>query len=310
MSIAVSVRDLTKQYPGGKVANDSIDLDIEKGTIFAILGPNGAGKTTFVRQIATELLPTSGEIQVLGIDAIREPRKVVQHIGVVPQELQPYGDLTVFEHVYYIARLRGLSKSEARSDTSRVISQLGLDGESTKLVGNLSGGLKRRTVVATAFTGKSELLILDEPSTGLDPVARRSVWKVLKQSALEGRTVILTTHYVEEAEALADRIAVFNNGKVVACDHPETIKSSVSGLFRLTLKREETSGENMVDFLEALQSMGFSDVKDESGGTLSVRVKADERNLLSVVFDWTLKNGFVANVSPITLEDAYLEVVK
>src|SRR5712691_6863302 len=124
MEPAVSVRNLTKVYSDGKVANDSINLDIDRGTIFAILGPNGAGKTTFVRQITTELLPTSGDIRILGIDARSKPRKVVEHLGVVPQEIEPYEDLTVYEHVYYFARLRGLPKSKAHQDTNDAITQL------------------------------------------------------------------------------------------------------------------------------------------------------------------------------------------
>src|SRR5271170_4193760 len=117
MEPAVSVRNLRKVYSDGKVANDSIDLDIARGTLFAILGPNGAGKTTFVRQITTELLPTSGEIKIMGIDACAKPREVIEHMGVVPQEIEPYEDLTVYDHVYYVARFRGLTKERARKDT-------------------------------------------------------------------------------------------------------------------------------------------------------------------------------------------------
>ena len=192
-----------------------------------------------------------------------------------------------------------------------MITQLGLLEYRDKLVGRLSGGLKRRTIVATALTGQMELLILDEPSTGLDPVARRNVWAVLKQKVREGRTVILTTHYVEEAEIIADQVVIFNGGKVIVCDRPEAIRSTVSGLFRLTLKKEETSTiVNPVDPLETLQSMGLTNIKREQDDSLTVRVKAKERHLLSAIFDWAIKNRFVASISPITLEDAYMELVR
>jgi ABC-2 type transport system ATP-binding protein len=179
------------------------------------------------------------------------------------------------------------------------------------LVGALSGGLRRRTIVATALTGDPELLVLDEPSTGLDPVARRNVGKVLRQKANEGRTVVLTTHYVDEAQAVADKVAIFDSGKVKVCDRPEVIRSSISGLFRLTVTKElgiQTS--EMAELAAVLRGMGLSDVEGESDGTIIVHVKADERQLLSTVFDWGLKNGLTTNISPITLEDAYVELVK
>ena len=235
----------------------------------------------------------------------------MEHLGVVPQEIEPYDDLTVYEHVYYLARLKGLTKSRAQADTNEAIAQMDLGEYRDKLVGALSGGLKRRTIVAAAFPGDPDILVLDEPSTGLDPIARRNVAKVLRQKADDGKTVVLTTHYVEEAEAIADRVAIFDSGKVALCDKPEAIRSSVSGVFRLTLKSEfAKSTAEMTHLASALREIGLSDVRSESEDTIVAHIKANERPLLSAIFDWGLKNGLTANIAPITLEDAYIEFVK
>ncbi len=311
MPVAVSARNLTKVYGDGKVANDSINLEINEGEIFAILGPNGAGKTTFVRQITSELVSTSGDIEVFGIDILKDPRRLAPLIGVVPQEIQPYGDLTVYEHVYYLARLRGLSKLRATQETTRVLSELELSEYRSKLVGTLSGGLKRRTILATALTGDAKLLVLDEPSTGLDPAARRNLWRVLVSNAKSGKTVILTTHYVEEAEAIADRVAIFAKARIVICDKPENIRSSVTGFMRLTLtKKGGGSRENLVKETSDLLATGLRDVKLDEEGNLITHIKSGEKQFLPLVFDWAIKNHFDVNVSQSTLEDAYLDLVK
>ncbi len=311
MPVAVSAHDLTKVFADGRVANKGVTLDIAEGEIFAILGPNGAGKTTFVRQVTTELLPTSGSILVFDIDVTKDARKVTPFLGVVPQEIQPYGDLTVYEHVYYLARLRGLSKPIAQEETSRVLGELELSDCRDKLVGLLSGGLKRRTILASALTGNAKLLVLDEPSSGLDPGARRNLWTVLRKKANEGRTILLTTHYVEEAEAIADRVAIFNNGSVVVVDKPEKIKSSVTGFVRLTLsEKDDSEGRDSGSDIAAIRALGFRDVKQDPAGSLMIRVRIEEKELIPSFYEWALRNKLDVRLSPITLEDAYLELLR
>ncbi len=311
MPVAVSARNLTKIYRDGKVANDSINLEINEGEIFAILGPNGAGKTTFVRQITSELISTSGNINVFGIDIQKEPRRIAPLLGVVPQEIQPYGDLTVYEHVYYLARLRGLSKLRAAQETTRVLSELELSEYRGKLVGTLSGGLKRRAILATALTGDTRLLVLDEPSTGLDPAARRNLWRVIVSNAKRGKTVILTTHYVEEAEAIADRVAIFAKARVIICDKPDNIKSTMTGFIRLKLtSKGDNGGKNLADKTSELHAVGLQDVQLDEEGNLIIHIKSGEKQFLPLIFDWAMRNHLEVNVSQSTLEDAYLDLVK
>ncbi len=311
MPVAVSIHDLTKVFPDRKVANNAINLEINQGEIFAILGPNGAGKTTLVRQVTTELIPTAGTICIFGIDISKDSRRVTSLLGVVPQEIQPYGDLTVHEHVYYLARLRGLAKLAAQGEAARVLSELELSDYRDKLVGLLSGGLKRRVIVAAALTGSPKLLILDEPSAGLDPAARRNLWEVLKKRVREGGTILLTTHYVEEAESLANRVAFLKDGRVVVCGKPDVIKSSVTGFIRLTLvKKENHVARALEKEIGIIQSMGLRDVQPDSDGNLIIHVKQEEKELIPAIYEWALGNQLDVRLTQITLEDAYLNLLR
>jgi ABC-2 type transport system ATP-binding protein len=213
---AVSVRALTKRYRSGPLANDAIDLDVPRGSVFALLGPNGAGKTTLVRQITTELTPTSGEIRVMGIDVRREPSRAKALMGVVPQEAQPYVHLRPREHLALLGRLHGLPASRANQRAEALMDALGLRPHAMKRSFDLSGGLKRKLLVGIAMMAEPPLLVLDEPTTGLDPHSRRDVWRLLQDLRHQGTTVLITTHYMEEAEELSDSVAVIGAGRILA----------------------------------------------------------------------------------------------
>lgn len=213
---AVRVRRLMKQYKDGTRANCGIDLDVSRGEVVAIVGPNGAGKTTFLRQVTTELRPSSGTIRVFGVDAVREPQRARRLMGITPQEAGVFESLTVREHLELFGRLKGLTKRDARSAAARAIEQLDLTGQGERRVGALSGGQRRRILIGLALLGRPPLLVLDEPSTGLDPASRHAVWRVVRGAAQEGTSVILSTHYMEEAERLSDRIGIINAGRLIA----------------------------------------------------------------------------------------------
>jgi ABC-type multidrug transport system, ATPase component len=217
---AIEVVGLSKSY-GKVVALEDVSLEVRKGELVSLLGPNGAGKTTLVRHLYCELRPEKGFVRVLGVDPC--DREVRLRMGVTPQEAQPYGDLTVFDNVYYAARVRGVPRDKAREMALETIRRLGLWEHRNRYVMDLSGGQRRRTLVAMAVVHSPEVLVLDEPTTGLDPMGRREFWDVLRQLKGEGRAILLTTHYMEEAEALSDRV-YFINRKVLAEGTPAELR--------------------------------------------------------------------------------------
>ena len=235
---AVRVRGLVKKYQDGTRANRGIDLDVPRGGVVAILGPNGAGKTTFLRQVTTELRPTAGTIEILGVDAVREPRRAKQVMGITPQESGVFESLTVREHLELFGRLKGLSSREAARGTVELLDELGLALEAKRKVGALSGGQRRRILIGLALLGRPPLLVLDEPTTGLDPASRRAVWSVLRRAVQHGATVILSTHYMEEAERLSDRIAIISAGRLIAFGTGAELLARVRDSYRLSYHDE------------------------------------------------------------------------
>jgi len=236
MDYAIQVKDLNKSY-GNNQALVNISLTVRRGELVSLLGPNGAGKTTLVKHLYCELKPEAGRINVLGENPCRS--KIKRMLGVVPQESEPYDDLSVFENIYYAARIRGVSRREAKIYTEETIESLDLREYRNKYVMDLSGGLKRRTLVGMAIVHKPEVLILDEPTTGLDPLARRQLWDILKSLKKEGRAILLTTHYVEEAEVLSDRV-YFINKKIISEGTPSDLRTRFSYYYEVI---DYTSGK-------------------------------------------------------------------
>jgi ABC-2 type transport system ATP-binding protein len=234
--IAVRVRDLVKVYRDGTEANRGISLEVRRGEVVAIVGPNGAGKTTFLRQLTTELRPTAGTVSVFGVDVVAEPERAKRAMGITPQEAGIFERLTVREHFELFARLKRLSKVEAREAALEVIAELGLRAETNKRVGVLSGGQRRRILIGLALLGRPPLLVLDEPTTGLDPSSRRAVWGVILRAVSAGATVILSTHYMEEAERLSDRIGVIAAGRLVAFDTLDRLLARLDRSYRLSYR--------------------------------------------------------------------------
>ncbi|WP_048052607.1 ABC transporter ATP-binding protein [Saccharolobus islandicus] len=225
----IEVNNVWKAY-GKIIANEDITMRVKEGEIVALLGPNGAGKTTLVKQIYGELTPTKGEIRVLG----KKPtdRHVKKFLGVIPQECEPYGDLTVWDNIYYMGRLKGASKDEIKKRGEELLERLDLRSKRNTLARDLSGGLKRRTLIAMALINNPKLLILDEPTTGLDPEARREVWEILLNMRKEGQSMLLTTHYLDEAERLADKI-YFLSKKIIVEGTPTQIKEKFADWYEV-----------------------------------------------------------------------------
>ena len=233
---AVRVRGLVKRYKDGTEANRGIDLELYPGELISILGPNGAGKTTFLRQLTTELRPTAGSIEIFGIDAVAAPQQAKRTMGITPQEAGVFESLTVSEHFELFARLKRLPRAAARQQTREVIESLALVAERGKRVGLLSGGQRSRVLIGLALLGHPPLLILDEPSTGLDPSSRMAVWGVIRRAVTDGAAVILSTHYIEEAERLSDRVGIVFRGRLIACDSFDQLLGKLKRSYRLSYR--------------------------------------------------------------------------
>jgi ABC-2 type transport system ATP-binding protein len=211
---AIEIENLSKHY-GDLKAVDDISIKINKNEVFAFLGPNGAGKTTTVEIVETIRTPTSGDVSILGLDIQKNRQEILQRIGVLPQAFSSFDRITVRETLNYFSRLFGDGK-----DIDELLKLVRLEDEKDKLYMNLSGGLKQRVGIAVALVNDPEIVFLDEPTTGLDPRARRDTWEVIKGLRKEGKTIFLTTHYMEEAEALADHVAIISKGKIIAQGTP------------------------------------------------------------------------------------------
>jgi lipooligosaccharide transport system ATP-binding protein len=216
---AVLARDLRKSYDG-RVAVDGIDFEIPPATCFGFLGPNGAGKTTTMKMIYGLATVDGGELRVLGMDVVTERRRVKSHLGVVPQETNLDGEFTVLENLLVQASYFGIPRREAEPRARRLLEFTQLAERAGDRIETLSGGMKRRLLVARALINEPEMIVLDEPTTGLDPQARLAVWRALEDLRDRGVTLLLTTHYMEEAARLCDRLVIIDLGRVVAEGEP------------------------------------------------------------------------------------------
>jgi lipooligosaccharide transport system ATP-binding protein len=219
---AVAARSLTKRYRD-LVAVDGLDLTIPRGSCFGLLGPNGAGKTSTIRMIQGQSPPTSGSLEVLGLDVARHARRLKARLGVVPQENNLDPDFTVRHNLVVYARYFGIGRREALARADELLAFLQLTDKRDAGVLELSGGMKRRLVVARALVNDPELLVLDEPTTGLDPQARHAIWDKVRSLRREGKTVLLTTHYMDEAEQLCDDIVVMDGGRILERGAPRDL---------------------------------------------------------------------------------------
>jgi len=234
---AVDARGLVKAF-GQHRAVDGVDLKVRSGSIYGVLGPNGAGKTTTIRMLATLLRPDAGSASIFGYDVVKEPHPVRQLIGVTGQYASVDESLSAWENLMLFSRLHGFGRDKARQRTAELLDQFGLTEAAKRPVKHFSGGMRRRLDLAVSLIAQPPLLFLDEPTTGLDPRTRAQMWSLIRRLTEEGSTVLLTTQYLEEADQLADRIAVIDRGRVVAEGTADDLKASV-GSSSLRLKVQD-----------------------------------------------------------------------
>ncbi len=228
---AIRTRGLTKRFRTRAgielTAVDDLDLDVEPGEIFGLLGPNGAGKTTTVGMLTTRVIPTAGTAEVGGIDVVRHPSTAKQVIGVMPQVSTLDRPLDVAENLYFHGRYFGMSRAKARARTAELLERFRLADRARSDTLELSGGMAQRLQIARAVMHRPRVLFLDEPTAGLDPQSRLALWEVIAELHDAGQTILLTTHYMEEADQLCDRVAIMDHGRILALDAPSALKRSI-----------------------------------------------------------------------------------
>jgi ABC-2 type transport system ATP-binding protein len=253
--VIVEIEGLKKIYNGKQrvVAVDGIDLSVQEGELFGLLGPNGAGKTTTISICTTRALPTAGQVRIAGIDVVKTPSQARRSIGVVPQYNTLDRACTIFENIYFHCLYFGFSRAEARQRTTQLLSQFHLAERADAYPAQLSGGLAQRVQISRAIAHHPKVLFLDEPSAGLDPQSRIAMWDAVRGLREEGITVVLTTHYMGEADELCDRVAIIDHGKILVQDTPTALKGSVGAqkLYELDLR----SGENISALIDRLQRL-------------------------------------------------------
>jgi ABC-2 type transport system ATP-binding protein len=280
-----------------------VTLDIRRGEIFGLLGPNGAGKSTLVRQLTGLMRPDAGSVEILGHDIVRHPERAARILAYLGQESSALDELTVSLAAETTARLRGLDLRDARAERDAVLDELGLTALAGRPLKKLSGGQRRLACVAAALVGERSLLVLDEPTTGMDPVARRAVWSAVdRRRAERGSTVLLVTHNVIEAETVLDRVAVLDQGKVIACDTPAGLKEQVAGEVRVELVWREKPP------LDVPEVAALRDRAVESGRRWTLRLAPEEARV--AVATVTGGAAFAAlddfTLATPSLEDVYL----
>jgi ABC-2 type transport system ATP-binding protein len=297
---ALRAEEVRKVYQSRRApaveALTSVSMRVAQGERVALLGRNGAGKTTFLKIASTLLAPTSGRIEVFGHDVDRSPETVRPLIAVVPQEGKPFFHLTPREQVYTYLLSRGFDRSTARTRTGEALAQMGLESVADRLSITLSGGQKQRTMVATVIATEAPLLFLDEPSIGMDPFARREVWESLRRLTHKGSTILLTTHYLDEAEVLSQRLYIIERGRVLVEGTSEDLKRQVGGTVRISINAVGRTAELFTSF--------GSIVKDSESLSLITQPE-----LLQEILALAVREKLVTSVGPVTLEEAFLRVV-
>ncbi len=291
----IEVRDLVKRY-GELVAVDHISFDVFEGEIFSLVGPNGAGKTTTVEILECLRKPTSGQAKLFGLNVVENESKIKEKIGVLPQEFNTFERLSVEENVGLVADIYG-----SDSDMRENLENLDLWEVRYQTFEELSGGMKRRVGIAMALISNPELLFLDEPTTGLDPQARRKLWDTIKDLKERGVTVFLTTHYMEEVEELSDRAAIILNGKILSADDVENLVRSYGGDMKIVADDEQQAASIMEEYAD--------DVFVEDGGKLVGIFKERKKvaRALLPLYEELPEESEVEVVRP-SMEDVFLQV--
>jgi ABC-2 type transport system ATP-binding protein len=301
---AVEVSRITKKY-ASLTAVDDVSFDVNSGEIFGFLGPNGAGKTTLIRILTTLVKPTGGNAKVVGRDVVKEPDAVRRGIGVVPQAMTSDLDLTGYENMDIYGRFYGMPSTERKGRIKYLLEMVGLTSRANDLVATYSGGMRRRLEVARALVHKPDILFLDEPTIGLDPQSRIVIWDFLgKLREEDSITLFLTTHYMEEAEALCNRVAIIDAGKIIVLGSPEELKSQIPGNDIVSLGVENFS-ESLVERIRKLPFVHRVKTEDDS---IRVYVDNGAQNLPILLDEVKASGGKIlsAMIHEQSLEDVFI----
>jgi len=304
--IVIQASDLTKFY-GQTLAVDRINFEVEKGEVFGFLGPNGAGKTTTIRMLTGLSKPTDGKASVLGFDVHSEIVKAKRYIGVVPETLNLYDELSAMDNLLFMAQLYGVPRAQRRKRAEELLETFGLYKRKDSLFRTLSRGMKRALVIAAALIHSPEILFLDEPTVGLDVVAARSLRNLIGNLRQQEITIFLTTHYLEEADLLCDRVAILVGGRIVKTDSPRVLKAA-------------TEGESVIEFSFEGGTSGLSeDLSNRLSGVKTVAIDHDRVRIYGGipvhvydnVFQFAKDKGMeiysINSIKP-SLEDAFIKI--
>ncbi|MCK9630125.1 MAG: ABC transporter ATP-binding protein [Methanoregula sp.] len=293
----IEAQDLKKDY-GSTVAVDGIQFTVRKGEIFGFLGPNGAGKTTTMKMITCVSPRTSGTLRVLGMDPDRSPAEIKQRLGVVPQETNLDPDFTCFGNLYYYSRYFDIPKDLAEKRADELLEFVQLREKRDVAVEKLSGGMKRRLILARALVNTPDLLILDEPTIGLDPQARHLIWEKLRNLQAQGNTIVMSTHYLDEAERLCDRLVIMDNGKIL-------VEGTPAELVRQHAGHEIVEVETSDDVIACLTELKVT--FEQTGDMIQITATTDSaREIACNVLDRCKPKRMITR--PATLEDVFLKL--
>ena len=297
---AIQTVGISKKF-GQLIAVDSIDLLVKEGELFSLLGPNGAGKTTTIKMLCCLLKPSSGTATIMGHDIQKDPIVVKSIIDVSPQETAIAEHLNAWENLSLIGRIHGFEKAEVKKRSEQLLEMMGLTKRAKDRVKKYSGGMKRRLSIAMALVSNPQVLFLDEPTLGLDPQSRRAIWEYIAE--FKGKkTIVLTTHYLEEADALADRIAIIDEGKIIALGTPRELKDSISDMQVMVVAAKNLTP----DAIEGLKGKYPEVAATEEG----VVIKAKEISAHEII-DYLRPMGAIiesASLKQITLDDVFLRL--
>lgn len=301
---SIEVKNLTKKF-GDFISVNEISFTVKKGEVFGFLGANGAGKSTTIRMLCGILKPTSGDAIVGGYSVMNQPEKVKQQIGYMSQKFSLYNDLTVEENINFFGGIYGLTNKELEERKKWVLSVADLTGKENFLTDSLPGGIKQRLALGTAVIHRPEIVFLDEPTSGVDPIARRSFWELINSLSEDGTTMVVTTHYLEEAE-YCNNIILIDAGKLVAEGNPKELKAKY-----ITSKIFEVECDKVVDAIEILSKQNFVDESNIFGNNIHISVNNNflgNEQIINLLSSHTITVYRIDEVMP-TLEDVFIHLV-